>query len=144
MKKNSIVFIDTSAWCALADKRDPNHDAARAYFSLLLQNGARMISSSLAIDEAASEMKARLGGDVVQRFLSIIDESVLTVNLKVDWASRRVRRSVLEHFLKNTDDNLRLRHFYIAESLKRKRVDILFSFDDLLKKFDIPLMPQHT
>jgi len=144
MKKNSIVFIDTSAWCSIVDGNDPRHNEAVAYFSLLLNSGARLVTSSLVIDDVASEMKSRLSTDAVRRFLGIIDESVFTVNLRVDWASRRIRRSVLDHFLKSDESGLSLRHFYIAESLKRKRADILFSFDSGLKKFDIPVMPQNT
>ncbi len=143
MKKNSVVFIDSSAWCAIVDGNDTNHIQARDYFSNLLQGGVRLVTCALAVDKAVDRLKMRRGPEDVRRFLNVINESVLTVHLKVDWASRRVRRMVLESFLKNTDGSLTLHYFYIAESLKRKKADILFSFDPEMKKFDVPVMPQH-
>lgn len=143
MKKNSIVFIDSSAWIAILDETNTNNRIARDYYKKLLEQNARLITNTFVIDESLSFLKSGFGNNFAQNFLEIVDESVLTVNLKVDWISRRVRRNAINSFLK-TSNNLQIRHYYIFESLKRKKVDIVFSFDEHLKTFDFPVMPQNV
>jgi predicted nucleic acid-binding protein len=142
MKKNSTVFIDTSAWIAILNKDDRHYDEAREYFTNLLGSSARPVTNNIVIDEVLQELKKSRDGQLAKSFLSILDESVLSVNLRVDWISRRIRRIALDNFFKTKNENLKLRHFYINESVKRKKADLIFSFDEILKFFDFPVMPQ--
>ncbi len=142
MKKNSTVFIDSSAWIAILDKNNPNHDISRGYYENLLNKSIRLVTNNFCIDNTISFLKSTIGDEQAKKFLSVIDESVLTINLRVDWISRRIRRNALELYLNSSNSKLALHHFYIQESLKRKRVDFIFSFDPLLKEFDFPVMPQ--
>ena len=142
MKKNSIVFVDTSAWIAVLDEKNANYTSARKYFEKLLELNTRLVTNSIVIDDTLLFLKQNYGNDFAQKFLDIIDESSMSINLKVDWISRRVRRNTLNSFLKSSNSNLEVKHFYIHESLKRKKVDIVFSYDRSLKYFDFPVMPQ--
>jgi len=142
MKKNSSVFLDSSAWLAVVDPDDPNHEKAREYFRLMLERGARAITNNIVIDQTLQTLRSKFGTDLSRRFLEIIDESTLSVNLRVDWISRRVRRSVIQQFLKSSKNELTLDHFYIYESLKRKKADFVFSFDPAVKHFKYPVIPQ--
>jgi predicted nucleic acid-binding protein len=140
--KIMTCFIDATAWLAIIDKNHPNHEAAREYFSLMLEENAKLITNNVAIDQTLVQLKNDLGPDKARQFLNIIDESVLTINLRMDWISRRIRRNGLNQYLKSTDESLVLSHFLINETLKRKRADVVFSFDPALKRFGLPLMPQ--
>jgi uncharacterized protein len=142
MKKNSTVFIDSSAWIAILDRNNPNHKISRSYYENLLNKNIRLVTNNFCVDNTISFLKLITGNEQTKKFLSIIDESVLTINLHVDWISRRIRRNAMELFLNSSNAKLTLQHFYIQESLKRKRVDFIFSFDPLLKEFDFPVMPQ--
>jgi len=144
MKRSSIVFIDSTAWLAILDENNINHKFAREYYEKLLDQNSKLVTNSFVIDETLSALKMNFGNDFAQKFLEIVDESVLTINIKVDWISRRIRRNALNNFLKSSTANLQLRHYYINESLKRKKVDIVFSYDQNLKSFDFPVMPQHA
>ena len=142
MKKNSTVFIDTSAWLAILDENNPHNAEAREYFTSLLTQSTRPVTNNIVVDEVLQEVKSRFESTTAKQFLAILDESVLSVNLRVDWISRRIRRIALDNYFKNKNDQLKIRHFYIFESLKRKRADFVFSFDTNLKYFDYPVMPQ--
>lgn len=144
MKRNSVVFIDATAWLAILDENNINYNIAREFYEKLLDQNSRLVTSSVVIDETLSALKSNFGNEFAQKFLEIIDESVLSINLKVDWISRRIRRNALNNFLKSSSGDLQLRHYYINESLKRKKVDIVFSYDQNLKSFDFPVMPQHA
>ncbi len=139
--KIMTCFIDSSALLAVVDQSHKDHESARSHFEQFLEKNAKIICNNTILDETVQILKSRMGNQAAIRFMSIIDESILTVNLRMDWISRRVRRSALNNFIKSNNDELHLRHFYIQETLKRKRVDIIFSFDKSLKTFGLPLLP---
>ncbi len=142
MKKNSVVFVDSSGWIAILDEKNTNYLSARKYFEKLLELNTRLVTNSIVVDETLLFLKQNYGNDFAKKFLDIIDESAMSINLRVDWISRRVRRNSLNSFLKSSNKTLHVKHFYIYESLKRKKVDIVFSYDQSLKYFDFPVMPQ--
>jgi len=144
MKRNSVVFVDTTVWLAILDENNEYYKSARDFFERLLDQNSKLVTSNVVIDETLSSLKKQFGSDFTQKFLEIIDESVLSINLKVDWISRRIRRSALNNFLKSSANQLQLRHYYVNESLKRKKVDIVFSYDPNLRYFDFPVMPQNA
>ena len=144
MKRNSVVFIDSTAWLAIIDEKNINYTVAREFYEKLLDQNSRLVTNSYVIDETLSSLKMNFGNEFAQKFLEIIDESVLTINLRVDWISRRIRRNAMNNFLKSSTSQLQLRHYYINETLKRKKVDIVFSYDQNLKSFDFPVMPQNA
>ncbi len=140
--KIQTFFIDSSAWIAIVDNENPNHDAAQKYFEHLLEINAKLISNNVEIDEAVVRLKNTKDAKAAGRFLAIIDEAVLTIHLKVDWISRRARRSGLNQYLNCKEPEISLRQFFIYESITRKHAEIIFSFDSGLKYFNIPIMPQ--
>ncbi len=142
--KIMTCFIDSSAWAALADKTDVNHEAASEYFRKLLETNSKLVTNNIAVDHALLIIKEKLSSRTAQKFLAVLDESVLTVNLRFDWISRRLRRNALNLYLKSSNPDITLEHCYIYETIKRKKVDILFTFDQGLSFFGLPLMPQKT
>lgn len=144
MKKNSTVFIDASAWIAVIDEQNPNHIQAREYYKKLIEQSARLVTNNIVVDECLSVLKEKFGNEFAQQFLETIDESVLSVTLRVDWISRRIRRNVINNFLKTSSSKHSMRQYYVYESIKRKKVDIVFSYDENLKAFDFPVMPQNV
>jgi hypothetical protein len=142
MRKKNVIFIDTSAWLAVIDEKNTNHKAAGKYFEKLLETNPRLITNNLIVDDTLLYLKTNYGSELARKFLAIIDESTMSVNLLVDWVSRRIRRIALDSYLKSSNANLTIKHFYIFESLKRKKIDLIFSFDQNLKDFGYPVMPQ--
>ena len=135
-------FIDASAWIAIIDKNNRYHSDAKIYFEKLLEDDTKLVSNNVAVDETISYLRNEISIEKARQFINIIDESMLTLNLRVDWISRRVRRNAINHFLKSKSSELQLRHFLVNETLKRKSVDVVFSFDQIFRQFNLPLMPQ--
>ncbi|MBD3225683.1 MAG: hypothetical protein GF313_13220 [Caldithrix sp.] len=141
--KIMTCFIDQTAWLAIIDTGNPNHHKAYEYFEELLSKNTKLVTNNIVIDTTVNELKKTKGMKQANQFLTIIDESIMTINLRMDWVSRRVRRNALNQFFKKNHE-LELDHFYIYESVKRKKVDVIFSFDHNLKTFGLPLMPLET
>ncbi len=55
---NSLLFVDTSAWFALANRRDPDHKRVRT--SLETYEG-RLITSNFVFDETVTLCRYRMG-----------------------------------------------------------------------------------
>jgi predicted nucleic acid-binding protein len=142
--KIMTVFIDTSAWIAIVDKDQRYHDSAQEYFKHLLEKNAKIITNNIVIDEAITWLKENKGSEVASSFLSIIDESVITINLRVDWISRRVRKLSLNQYLKSKDTMLQLSDNYKLETLRRKNADLVFTYNDSFRGFGFPVMPQKS
>jgi uncharacterized protein len=55
------LFVDTSAWYAYANRRDPDHRAVR---EVLESPGLRLITSDFVFDETVTLCRYRLGHDI--------------------------------------------------------------------------------
>ncbi len=56
-----MIFLDTSAIYALADKADPNHFPAYRKFDLATQSGETFLIHNYILIESAALLQARLG-----------------------------------------------------------------------------------
>jgi hypothetical protein len=87
-------------------------------------------------------IKKDCGLDLAVEFTRLIEDAVLSTNLRLSWPTRRLRRNSLKQFFSFKDSIVNLQQCYILEEVKKKRINIIFSFDDALKTMAIPLMPQ--
>jgi len=55
------IFIDTGAWVALADRNDPFHAAATAFYPNLVKQWPMWITTNLVIAETYSLIRRRIG-----------------------------------------------------------------------------------
>ena len=58
------LFVDTSAWFAFVNRRDPDHDAVR---SVLRNFRGRLVTSNFVFDETVTLCLYRLGHDASSR-----------------------------------------------------------------------------
>ncbi len=137
------VFVDTSAWIAIIDENNKYHTQAVNYFTSLLGNKITIVTNNVIIDETIDYLKKEFGIETARKFNEIVNESIINVKLRMDWISRRERKMALNSFLKNKSNDLELRYFYISGTIKRKKVDIIFTLDSKLKSLELPLMPQN-
>ena len=64
-----MIFLDTSAAYALADRDDEMHDAALRMFDATRENGEEIITHNYVLVESAALMHKRLGLEVALAFL---------------------------------------------------------------------------
>jgi len=136
------VFIDSTGWYALLQREHEHHEVAKEYFQQILDSRTRLYTNITEISSAIFKIKQNCGLSVAIDFSKLIDQSVLSTNLNVSWLTRRIHRSALKQFFSIKDTQIEIRHCLIFEEVKKKKINIIFSFDDTLKSFGIPLMPQ--
>jgi predicted nucleic acid-binding protein len=76
------VFVDTSGWYALIDRRDAGHAATAELVRTLVTGGTRLVSTDYVIDEAATLTRVRSGSTAAFRLLDLIDQ---TAALDLEW-----------------------------------------------------------
>jgi predicted nucleic acid-binding protein len=81
------VFVDTSAWYAVADSHDANHEVATRVFTGLIGERARLLTTNHVISETYTLLRVRLGGEAARAFLRSIRASVEAerVHVSLEW-----------------------------------------------------------
>ncbi len=87
-----VVFLDTSAIYALANKEDPNHPAALRRFGAALEDGVDLLAHSYILVETFSLLRARGGWDAVSRFLAV------PLAFRLRWVNEGLHRAALGRF----------------------------------------------
>jgi predicted nucleic acid-binding protein len=67
---NTELFVDASAWIALADADDQNYSAAAKIYPNLLKNHRRLVTTNLVVAEAYILIRRELGHEAGMTFLS--------------------------------------------------------------------------
>lgn len=101
------VFVDTSGWYSLIDRRDGGHSETAALVQRLIKGGTRLVSTDYVLDEACTLAKARSGSTAALRLLELVDR---TAALDLEWIGPE--------------------RFERARSLFRKHHEQAFSFTD--------------
>lgn len=136
------VFIDSTGWYALINNQHLNHDPAKEYFQQLLTSGAKFYTNMQEVSIAASSIKKNCGLNSALEFSRIIDEANISGDLSVSWITRRLYRAGIKQFFSIKDENIEFRHCAIFEDVRKKKINVILSFDDMMRIFGIPIMPQ--
>jgi len=59
------LFVDTGAWYALIDKKDPDHFIAKKFFD---SNNTPLITTNFIFDETSTLLMSRLNWDIACKF----------------------------------------------------------------------------
>jgi uncharacterized protein len=83
------IFVDTGAWYALVDKKDPDHSVAAAF---LKNNKIPLLTTNFIFDEAVTLLRRQLGWIIAVHFGRQLKNSRLTTlvavqreNEEKDW-----------------------------------------------------------
>ena len=76
------VFVDTSGWYALIDRRDTDHARTVALVGRLVRGGVRLVSTDYVIDESCTLAKARSGSTTAYKLLALLEK---TKALDIEW-----------------------------------------------------------
>jgi len=69
------LFVDSSAWYAVADRDDPYHDQAASFLAESLSTYARLITTNHVVGESYTLIRMRLGHTAAQQFLKSLEQT---------------------------------------------------------------------
>lgn len=94
----SRVFVDASAYVALARQNDENHRAAQAIIAALRQQRAHLYTTCFAVAEAHALLLRYLGIAPALRYLQGLDASKVTTILHADPADIEAAKALLYRY----------------------------------------------
>ncbi|MBI2957846.1 MAG: PIN domain-containing protein [Chloroflexi bacterium] len=90
------VFVDTSAWYAVANATDRNHGPASAFLAEMAGTYARMTTTNLVIGETYTLILSRAGRSVARKFLGAMRDSSHVNRVFVSEALERRAYDLIE------------------------------------------------
>jgi uncharacterized protein len=94
------VFVDTSGWYALLDRRDAGHRTVTAFIEQAVRSGRRLVTTDYILDESCTLAKARAGSPMALRLLDLIAG---TTAVDLEWIDAERFRRAETHFRKHRD-----------------------------------------
>ncbi len=84
-----MIFLDTSAAYALADRRDRFHELARSRFTAALESRRKLVTHSYVLAESLALLQARLGKHVAIAFAAD------AAKLEVEWIGPELHQAAI-------------------------------------------------
>ncbi len=123
------IFVDTSAWDAIADKGDKNHQVA-LQFRNVIDKRTKLITSNYVLDELYTLLLMNVGIRRAVDYKRKIDILIRENVLEVVWVNRNIAERAwmtFEHF--NTDKQWSFTDCTSYVIMKAIGVQEVFAFD---------------
>ncbi len=92
------IFIDTGAWIALLDRRDPYHAVIAALYPLLVERWPVWVTTNLVISEAYVNIQRRGGYAVAMQFITMLETASALHIVYSDEEAERTAREILRRY----------------------------------------------
>jgi len=86
------VLVDTGAWIALMNRRDPLHGASSEHFGRLRSAGSRLLSTNYITDETATRLRYDAGLPAALLFRESIESARRLGLLRIVWIDPRLEQ----------------------------------------------------
>lgn len=137
-----MLFIDTSAFLALANDRDNYHKAAQ-HFLMDIQNGkfrpTRLITSDYIVDETLTRIRFKVGHAQAVNWGQNIHSSKIIELQRVD---ETIYEDALAIFEKYNDKQLSFTDCTSFALMKSMGINDAFTFDEDFRKMGFNIMPE--
>ncbi len=121
------IFVDTSAWVALADSDDAHHDKAREIYPELLKRYKTLFTTNLVIAETYILLLKALGHGKALEFLEIINASPRIAKL---YSTNDIENEAMTILRKYHDHNFSYTDAVSFAAMKRHETKKAFTFDN--------------
>ena len=118
------IFIDTSAFYALLDRDDENHQKAKKAWAGMVHGENVLVTSNYVLVETFALLQHRLGIEALRGFQ---DDIILLIN--VEFVTSEMHRSGVSALLSASRRNLSLVDFTSFEVMRTLEIKTAFTFD---------------
>lgn len=132
------LFLDTSAFFAVASRRDANHGAASALMRTLATQRRTLITTNFVVAELHALLLSRLDRQIAARTLAEIDSSQLTRIIRVSADDERRAREIVFGYADNDFSLTDATSFAVME---RFGIVEAFASDDHFAQFGWNVIP---
>lgn len=130
------VFIDSSAYYALADERERDATAAQIILRGLASVRAATLTTNLVIAETHALILRRRGRYSALRFLDRVDRGATTI-VRVTEDDERQARAIIHQY---ADKDFSLTDALSFAVMQRLRIPAAFTFDGDFRQFGVAVL----
>ena len=130
------AFVDTSAFFAVLDADDGNHDRARQVWEDLLTQEAVLVCSNYVLVETLALVQRRLGLPAVRTF----QEDIMPV-LNVEWVDETIHQVGIASVLAAARRGLSLVDCVSFEIMRRLGIKTAFAFEHHFEEQGFECLP---
>ena len=127
-----MIFIDTSAFLALENRKDEYHKRALMFRDSLLESEESLVTSDYVLDESYTIIRLRAGHKIAVQFGEMIQATGL---IEIKYLTKEILREAWHIFKSFSDKEFSFTDctcFALMETLKIKTA---FTFDDHFKQY---------
>jgi len=129
------LFVDTGAWYAVTDRKDPDHSQAE-YF--LRNNKIPIVTTNFIFDETITLLRSRLGWNIAKDFGQRLKDSSFVTLLAVKDEDEERAWTI---FLKYKDKDFSYTDCTSFAVMERLKIDTAFSFDSHFQSMKFQVAP---
>ena len=133
------VFVDESAFLALNSPIAPDHDAALAFVSSLLDQTVRVVTNEWVIALTATELKQKNGSQIAARFLSLLDDGGVKVYPMKEEILKHAESLFLQH--EHNIDISYIDCIHVA-FMEQYQITKMFTFKGHMKRMNVLVVPK--
>lgn len=127
-------LVDTGAWYALADRKDPDHqDVAEC----LQQRAGALVTTNFIFDESVTLIRYRLGSSAARAF----GEQLLSGAARLAAITRRDEAQAWEIFTRYRDKSFSYTDCTSFAAMQRLRIEAAVAIDDDFRSYGISCLP---
>ena len=130
------IFVDTSAFYALLDRDDGNHEKAKKEWVKFLEGTPSLVTTNYVLLETLALLQSRLGLEAVRGF----QEDVFPI-LKVEFVIPELHRAGTAALLSTSKRKLSLVDCVSFAMMRDLGIRIAFAFDAHFKEQGFDILP---
>ncbi len=129
------IFVDTGAWYAFIDKKDPDHIHARKFYS---NNTVPFITTNFIFDETVTLLMSRMGWRIAGKFGEKLKSSSFVSLASITYADEERAWQI---FMKYKDAGFSYTDCTSFALMERLKIDTAFTFDEHFKTVRFKTVP---
>jgi len=126
---SNYLFVDSSAWIALASVNDQYHTQARAFFLKELQSSRRLLTTNFVLNETLTLLRYRFGLPIAEKFWATIQQAHSSGQLELYYIQEDIWEESLNIFFRYRDQDFSITDCTSFALLKRRGIEAVFAFD---------------
>lgn len=131
------LFVDASAWIALADENDQHHAAAQPCLEGF-PAGVQLHTSNYVVAEAITRIRYQAGPDAAWRWAEALRQNP---GVRIHYADRSLDDQALRAFRKYADQSLSFADCSTIVLMGHLGLDRILAFDDDFRKLGFEVVP---
>jgi predicted nucleic acid-binding protein len=127
-----MIFVDTSAFLALVNRRDIHHSKALDFKDTCLKTGQTLISSDYVLDESYTIVRLRAGHAIAVQFGEILRKSQF---IRIEYITPEIIEEAWRLFKAFADHDFSFTDCTSFALMERLHISNAFTFDAHFKEY---------